>query len=92
MTEPIDKNAILDAAAKIKIEKSNLHWHDWERYSARQNSRMKFGGYLGDIVFSGNLVPFLPYIKMGEFLHVGKQTTSSPRRGISKISGRCRGA
>jgi len=75
LTGPIDKNAILDAAAQIKTEKSDLHWHDWERYSSRQNSRMKFGGYLGDIAFSGNLAPFLPYIKLGEFLHVGKQTT-----------------
>ena len=75
LTEPIDKNAILDAAAQVKTEKSGLQWHDWERYSSRQNNRMKFGGYLGDIVFSGNLIPFLPYIKMGEFLHMGKQTT-----------------
>lgn len=78
LTGPIDKNAILDAAAQVKTEKPenlNLHWHDWERYSSRQNKRMKFGGYLGDIVFSGNLIPFLPYIKLGEFLHVGKQST-----------------
>ncbi len=75
LTEPIDKNAILDAAAQVKTEKSSLQWYDWERYSSRQNSRMKFGGYLGDIVFSGNLIPFLPYIKMGEYLHVGKQTS-----------------
>ena len=75
LSKPFDKNAILDAAAQVKTEKSSLHWYDWERYSSRQNSRMKFGGYLGDIVFSGNLIPFLPYIKIGEYLHVGKQTT-----------------
>ena len=82
LTEPINKHAILDAAAQVKTEKSSLQWHDWERYSSRQNSRMKFGGYLGDIAFSGNLIPFLPYIKMGEFLHVGKQTTF----GLGKYS------
>jgi len=75
LIDPFDKKAILDAADLVRTERNTLKWQDWERYSSRQNSRMKFGGYLGDIVFSGNLLPFLPYIKMGEYLHVGKQTS-----------------
>jgi CRISPR/Cas system endoribonuclease Cas6 (RAMP superfamily) len=32
------------------------------------------GGFLGDITFEGDLAEFLPVIKLGEFLHVGKGT------------------
>lgn len=30
------------------------------------------GGFLGDITFEGNIEPFMPLIKAGEILHVGK--------------------
>jgi len=36
---------------------------------------MKLGDFVGDIVFAGNLNEFLPYIKMCEFLNVGKNST-----------------
>jgi len=36
---------------------------------------MKLGGSLGTIRFEGELYKFMPYIKAGEVLHVGKGTT-----------------
>ena len=35
---------------------------------------MKMGGFIGDITFEGNIEPFMPFIKAGEILHVGKGT------------------
>ncbi len=35
---------------------------------------MKMGGFIGDITFEGNSEPFMPLIKAGEVLHVGKGT------------------
>ncbi len=35
---------------------------------------MKLGGFIGEITFEGNIEPFMPLIKVGEVLHVGKGT------------------
>ncbi len=68
----IDYKNLLALAENVQRETSTLQWFDWERASARQKVRMKLGGVVGDIVFSGDLSEFLPYIKMGEFLNIGK--------------------
>jgi len=51
-----------------------LRWYEWERYSGRQETRIKMGGFVGDITFEGFIEPFMPLIKTGELLHVGKGT------------------
>ncbi|MFN3480860.1 MAG: CRISPR system precrRNA processing endoribonuclease RAMP protein Cas6 [Thermodesulfovibrionales bacterium] len=66
---------IIKHAETIKIRDTNLKWFDWERYSSRQDSRMKLGGLTGKITYEGNLEPFLPIIKAGEILHAGKNTS-----------------
>ncbi len=32
------------------------------------------GGFVGDITFEGDIEPFMPIIKAGEVIHVGKGT------------------
>ncbi|MEJ5365819.1 MAG: CRISPR system precrRNA processing endoribonuclease RAMP protein Cas6 [Desulfosoma sp.] len=54
---------------------SSLHWHDWERYSKRQDRRMKLGGLVGEICFRGPLEDFVPALLLGSWLGVGKNTT-----------------
>jgi CRISPR-associated endoribonuclease Cas6 len=78
----IDFRDMIASAEKIEVEKSSLQWYDWERYSTRQKSRMKLGGFVGEISFSGNLKDFLPLLKLGELTHVGKGTTF----GLGKYS------
>jgi|TARA_Y100000031_G_C8247055_1_gene398623 hypothetical protein len=63
------------AQSEVEIAEDRTAWYDWERYSSRQNSRMKFGGITGEIVYRGNLTPFIPYLLLGEYIHVGKQAT-----------------
>ena len=70
-----DHKAILQKAESVVVKENNLKWHDWERYSARQQVRMKLGGLVGDVVYSGSVLPFLPYVKAGEIFHVGKGTS-----------------
>jgi CRISPR/Cas system endoribonuclease Cas6 (RAMP superfamily) len=50
---------------------------DWERYSARQDVRMKLGGVVGGITYVGALTWFQPYLRLGEYLRVGKNTSFS---------------
>ena len=53
---------------------SHEHGHDWERYLARQDTRMKMGGFVGRVEYQGNLREFFPLLKLGEVVHVGKGT------------------
>lgn len=71
----IDFKGLIEKAKEVKARESNLKWHDWERYSARQDTRMKLGGLTGEITFEGCLEPFMPIIRAGEILHVGKGTS-----------------
>jgi hypothetical protein len=71
----LDFKALIEAAREVKAVERRLHWYDWERYSGRQDQRINMGGFVGKIAFEGPLGPFLPFIKAGEVLHVGKGTT-----------------
>ena len=68
----VDFRGIIRDAEHIVTEQKNLRWYDWERYSTRQDTRMKLGGIVGSITFSGNLDPFWPYVLLGQLTHVGK--------------------
>ena len=63
---------LIQQARNIKTVKRSLYWHDWERYSNRQETRMKLGGFMGEITYEGKLKEFWPYIRLGEYVHVGK--------------------
>lgn len=66
---------IIDQAARVPVAACRFHWLDWERYSNRQQQRMNFGGFVGSVTYSDGFGPFLPLILLGQFLHVGKNTT-----------------
>jgi CRISPR-associated endoribonuclease Cas6 len=65
---------IIKKAKDIKVKERKLRWFDWERYSTKQDKRMKMGGFVGEITFEGNVKPFLSIIKAGEVFHAGKGT------------------
>ncbi len=74
-TLDIDFKALIEKAEKVRTVKRDLSWFDWERYSARQDSRMKLGGFVGSVVFEGDLGEFMPFLELGEIVHVGKGTS-----------------
>ncbi len=65
---------IIKKAEGVKVSGQGLRWHEWERYSARQKTRMNMGGFVGGITFEGATGPFMDLIRAGEVLHVGKGT------------------
>jgi len=71
----LDFRGIIEKAREISVKKSNLIWIDWERYSNRQGTTMKMGGFTGSVAFQGDLEPFLPFLLLGEYIHVGKGTS-----------------
>lgn len=70
-----DHKTIINHATEIEIKSSSLKWLDWERYSSRQDSRMRLGGLIGEITYYGDIKPFLPLLRAGEILHAGKNTS-----------------
>jgi len=69
---------LIDEAKEISTQDSNLKWYDFERYSTRQNTKMKLGGIVGKINFTGyyeTFLKFYPLILLGEHLHIGKGTS-----------------
>ncbi len=73
--DTIDFTDLIEKAKDIDTLDRRLHWTDWERYSARQDTRMMMGGFTGKASFEGELDEFLPFISIGEYLHLGKGTT-----------------
>ena len=71
----INYKQLIDQSKNIIIKKSDLRWLDWERYSTRQNTKMKLGGFVGKITYYGNFKPFLPLLLLGEYTHIGKNCT-----------------
>ncbi|MFQ3574596.1 MAG: CRISPR system precrRNA processing endoribonuclease RAMP protein Cas6, partial [Thermodesulfovibrionales bacterium] len=70
-----EKQTLTTKAKEIQ-SKEATQWIDLMRYSSRQSKRLKIGGIIGSIVFSGMLKDFYPYLKIGEVLHAGLHTTS----------------
>lgn len=70
----LDYRGLVDRSRHVRTERRDLRWYDWERYSARQRTTMKLGGFVGQITFKGEMGEFLPLLRAGEQLHVGKGT------------------
>lgn len=69
-----DAPALVQHAAQLE-QQLDLRWHDWSRYSSRQQQEMKLGGALGTWSLSGELAPLLPWLRLGQWLHVGKNAS-----------------
>lgn len=54
---------------------TDLHYHDWLRYSSRQQQTMNLGGWMGTVTLRGDLSPFLMPLAEGEWFHLGGKTS-----------------
>jgi CRISPR/Cas system endoribonuclease Cas6 (RAMP superfamily) len=77
----LDYRGLVARAQKIETKKVNLNWHDWRRYSNRQDQAMLMGGMTGSLTYAGKLSEFLPLLEYVEKVHIGKATTF----GLGKI-------
>lgn len=71
----VDFKGLIEKASTIRQIHSDLHWYDWNRYSTRQEQWMSLGGVLGTVTYEGNNSEFIPFLKLGEFIHIGKGTS-----------------
>lgn len=70
----LDFSGLARLAESIESRK-RLTWQDWTRYSSRQKQKMDLGGVVGEWTLAGDLSPFAPFLHLGQWLHVGKETT-----------------
>jgi hypothetical protein len=42
-------------------------------------------GFIGEVIYEGNLTPFYPYLKAGEILHIGKGTAFGLGKYVMEI-------
>lgn len=59
-------------------DERELRWHDWTRFSSRQQQEMTLGGVLGRWTLSApgeTLAELWPWLWLGQWLHVGKNAT-----------------
>jgi hypothetical protein len=59
----------------LQLQAAKLRWHDWTRYSNRQETPMQLGGLMGELTLSGPALPTVwPALWYGQWAHVGKAT------------------
>lgn len=67
--------ARLAAAAERLSDEHRLQWKDWKRFSSRQQQEMTLGGVVGEWKLAGELDDLLPWLWLGQWLHVGKNAS-----------------
>ena len=65
-----------NGAERIELCNCCLRWHDWTRWSSRQDTLMQMGGLLGSFELAGPDLPsFWQALMYGQWVHAGKGTT-----------------
>jgi hypothetical protein len=66
---------LVEAAGAVRVASDKTRWLDANSHSSRTGRSTPIGGLVGQIVFVGDLSPFLLWLVWGEIAHVGKDAT-----------------
>ena len=69
----VDASALIERAKSVTHE-HQFRWHRANRYSYRAESSIPMDGFTGKVRYMGELAQFLPFIYLGEYLHIGHHT------------------
>ncbi len=64
------------AAAEVRLLHHDVDWLEVPDYSARSDREMTLGGWVGRLTYGPEARTFLPVLRAGEILHVGKNPVS----------------
>lgn len=68
----MDFSAFGESAERIRCRDQKLRWFEENRYSRHRDLKHTLKGFLGSVTFEGDLRPFLPFLQVGAYVHVGK--------------------
>ena len=67
----LDFEELIETAKTVETTESSLEWKDWTRSASRQDQKTQFDGLVGKVTYAGELAVFMPFVVLGELLHVG---------------------
>jgi hypothetical protein len=70
----IDFRSMGERAAAVRIVRCELQQTTVDRLSSRTGQRHSLGGFVGKVEYEGNLGEFVPYLRLGSWVGVGRQT------------------
>ena len=70
----IDFRAMGERAAAVRMTRCELQRTEVDRLSSRTGQRHPLGGFVGQAEYEGELAEFLPYLRLGKWVGVGRQT------------------
>ena len=70
----IDFRAMGDRAAAVRMTRCDLQRTDVDRLSSRTGQRHPLNGFVGEAEYEGELGEFQPYLRLGKWVGVGRQT------------------
>ncbi len=72
--EPLDMDfrRFGERAERVRTVQQNLHWVEESRYSRHRGLTHRLKGYVGEVVYGGDLGEFWPFLWLGQYVHVGK--------------------
>ena len=70
-----DFGGLIRKAEQVSTKRTEIRWEEFERYSTRQKQRMRMGGVAGVVEYAGDVGDLTPYLRLGEWVHVGKATS-----------------
>jgi len=62
-------------AGKIRCVSDKTHWVDAVSHSTRDGMAKPTGGYIGTATYTGDLLPIMAWIVMGQAVQIGKNTS-----------------
>jgi len=68
----VDFRGLGDRSEKIRKIGGRFEWLDRARTSTKTGLRHELSGFVGEATYEGELEEFLPWLAMGELVHVGK--------------------
>jgi hypothetical protein len=68
------QETLREAASHVRVVAKHLTLQRLERYSNRHHQTLPLHGLLGTLSFTGHLAPFLPLLRMGQYIHIGAGT------------------
>lgn len=69
---PADFKNLGRAAEQVETVADQTRWLERSRVSRRRGVEHDLSGFVGAITFRGDIDPFLPWLRAGEYVHVGK--------------------